>query len=333
MKTVFIVFSFLMGSVALGQSTSQLQNFSTDCSTDFFTITATGHIQQWKLNNGSIKGGDTVLSGGGTSLAFCGNKNSPYFYSNNSAAPGIMHYLTGFSTWLTTFTPNAVNDNGGHLNDQFFKVEGAIIQLVKYWDGSNLITVDSLQGEFFAGVADIAVDTMGQAWIFTGHAPWVADTIKVYDKNGLVNAYSILYYHDAYGSFFLNDTLYVGTDQDSIYPVLVNGSSAQLGNGIYFPAGNFTDMASCQETPPIPHISVSEHSKAKLKPFPNPTSGQLTIPSDIEASEITVHNAQGQSIEVRLHSNVLDLTDQPGGIYIIQINSQGRQSSHKVMKL
>ena len=301
-----------------------------NCNTNFWTINADGYIQQWDLSNGTISGGDTILSGGGTSLSYCGDSNAPTFFSNSYTQVGITYYDTGFG-WINIPTYNVVNNNGGHLNDQFYMVEGAVIQVVKYWDGINLVTVDSLNGEFFAGTQDIGVDTLGQAWVFTGSTPSTVDSLKVYNQNGKINSYSIQFSELAYGSFFLNNTLYLGTLQDSIFPVIINGSTAELGNPIPFPSNNFTDMASCQKIEST--ATIYEYPNSKIKIFPNPTRGHLIIPLNIEKSNISVYNSQGQLININLNGQILDLTRQQPGIYFIKINSEGSLSSHKVMKL
>ena len=250
----------------------------TDCNTNFWTINANGEIQQWNLSNGSISGGDTILSGGGTSLSYCGNRNAPTFYSNNNNSPytGFTYYDSN-SGWVNIPTSLPINNNGGHLNNQYYMVEGGVIQIIEYWDGVNFITVDSLHlhNEFFAGVQDIAVDTFGQAWFFTGANPSTVDSLKVYNQFGKINSYSTSFNKTSYGSFFLNDTLYIGTQQDSIFPVIINGSTAYLGNPIPFPASNYTDIASCQQTESTASISKKPNNEIKI--LPNPTTGNLSI--------------------------------------------------------
>lgn len=323
----FIVLSLWLVNFSQAQNNQLLP---INCNTNFWTINADGYIQQWSLSNGSISGGDTILSGGGTSLGYCGNSNDPTFFSNSYMQIGITYYDPS-SGWINIPTYNVVNNNGGHLNDQYYMVEGAVIQIVKYWDGVNLLTVDSFYGEFFAGTQDIGVDTLGQAWVFTGTTPSTVDSLKVYNKNGRINAYSIQFSQTAYGSFFLKDTLYLGTIQDSIFPVIISGSTAHLGNPIPFPSSSFTDMASCQETEST--ISISKYPNTRIKLFPNPTRGQLVLPLEIEKSGISVYNSQGQLIRLKLNGQILDLSEQPSGVYFIRIDIEGSPKYYKVMKL
>lgn len=325
-KLIFIALILFNGLLLFSQN-------SYDCKTDFWTINVDGYIQRWSLSNGTVSGGDTVLSGGGTSLSYCGNSNSPRFYSNNYNSPytGFTYY-DSFSGWIN-IPGDAVNNNGGYLNNQYYMVEGGFIQIIKYWDGVNFSTVDSLHlhGEFFAGTQDIAVDTLGQAWIFTGSMPSMVDSLKVYNKNGQINAYSIQFNSIAYGAFFLNDTLYLGTDQDSIFPVLLSGNTAQLGNPIPFPNYSFTDMASCQASEST--ISISEYPIKEIKIFPNPTHGYIILPIDIERSSVSVYNSQGQLIKLKYNGKILDLSKQPSGLYFIKINNIDGSDLYKVMKI
>jgi hypothetical protein len=331
-KIALSLFLFFNASIILGQQTSERANIRVDCSTDFWTITAYGDIQQWSFNNGIIVGGDTIVTGGGASLSYCGNRNSPTFYTDNWNPGEIgINYYDADSGWINIPTMHYVQDNGGHLNDQYFTVVGAVIQYVNYWDGINLTVIDSLPGEFFVGIFDIAVDTAGHAWISTGSAPGTSiDSLKVYDKNGQINSYSLNANVQGYGSFFLNGTLYFGTLQDSIFPVIINGNTAQLGIGIPFPSSNFSDMASCQATTSI--ISVVDQLKPKIELFPNPTLAYINLPSNIEISNVSVYNSIGQLIDYQFNGSLLNLTKQPSGIYYVTINARLGVESHTIIK-
>lgn len=311
--TVLIAVLIFLGIPLLGQNALDIE---ADCSTDFWTTTFDGYIQQWSLDNGSISGGDTILSGGGPSLAYCGDSNAPTFYSNNYNPLGIIYYEAD-SGWVNIPTSYAIDHGGGHLNDQYFRVEGAVIQIVKYWDGTDLLTVDSLNGEFFVGVQDIAVDTDGQAWIFIGAGFGGVDSLKVYNQTGKVKSYAMQFYDIAYGAFFLNDILYIGSVQDSIYPIIVGDSTASLGSPIAFANPGFTDMASCQSTEPI--NAIQEYQIPNPKMYPNPTDGYIELPYEIERANIAVYNARGQQMNFSLNGKELDIHGHLPGMYFIKI--------------
>lgn len=330
---IFIVFLISFNCINLiSQDTLLSPNFSQDCNTDFWTISAEGLIQQWSLVNDSIIGGDTVLTGGGLSLAFCGSATAPTFYTDNWNQGGIgINYYALDTGWINIPSYFYVQDNGGHLNDQYFTVVGAVIQYVTYWDPPILHIIDSLPGEFFTGIFDIAVDTSGRAWVFTSSFPGTAvDSLKVYNSSGQITAYSFPYDVYGYGSFFLNDTLYVGASNDSIYPILINGPEAELGNGIPFSAKNFTDMASCQTPEIINAIAHLENQKIEI--FPNPTFGIFTLSVDFEKEDISVYNSLGKLIDFKIEGNRLDIREQSAGIYYLNIYSEGLPKSYTIMK-
>ncbi len=330
MKLIEIIAPLLKWTFFIVYTLSSVQAQSTDCSTDFWTITSDGYVQQWSLKNSMVTGGDTIVSGGGTCLSYCGSSDAPTFFSNNYSPIGITYYDSD-SGWIDIPTPVVVDNNGGHLNDQFYMNEGGITQVITYWDGTNLSTVASLNGEFFAGTFDIGVDTLGQAWVFIGSTPSTVDSLKVYNQNGKINSYAIQFDQTAYGAFFLNNQLYIGTAQGSIFPILIDGSKAKLGDPIPFPNSSFTDMASCQKTESS--TSIYEAPKTKIKLFPNPTSGYLTLPLDMERSSIAVYNSQGQIIQPIFKGRGLDLTEQESGMYFVRINKEGWTMLHKIIKL
>ena len=90
-------------------------------------------------------------------------------------------------------------------------------------------------------------------------------------------------------------------------------------------------MASCQRMEPISSVAV--HTNRKFKIFPNPSYGYLMLPIEIEKSNILVYNSMGQLIKLKLDKNILDITEQPSGIYYIKTNTEGSINIYKVIKL
>ena len=341
-KLLFIALITLNGFTSFGQNSFQTSNFSADCNSDFWTITVDGHIQQWSLRSRIISRGDTILSGGGQSLSFCGKIDSPTFFTDNWKPGEIgIDYFDPDSGWVNIPTLNHVQDNGGHLSDQYYTVVGGVIQYVNYWDGIKLRVIDSLPGEFFAGIFDIGVDTSGHAWIFTASSPGTAvDSLKVYDKSGKINSFPIKFNMQGYGSFFLNDTLYLGTHKDSIFPVIINGRTAQLGIGIPFPRKNFTDMASCQTTGLTSFIA--NYLTQRIKIFPNPTVDivRIVIPNKSnESITISIHNELGQEVLKKVmkiengeQSVLLSTSQLNPGVYIVIASLGDKKWVKKLLK-
>ena len=272
-------------------------------------------------------------------MSYGGSGDAPTFFSNNHQAPytGFTYYDSD-SGWVNLPATNLpVNNNGGHLGDQYYMVEGGFIQILVYWDGLQSVAIDSLHlhGEFFAGTQDIAVDTLGHAWIFTGAMPSTVDSLKGYDPSGQINSYAIDFDIIAYGSFFLNNTLYLGTDQDSIFPVVINGSTAQLGNPIAFPTRNFTDMASCQKT--ATSTSISEYFRTSIRLFPNPGDGTFTL--DLgeaqQRGKVTLTDLRGRLLQTIEYQDRKVLTihlAEPAGMYVLMIESGDQRTAFRLVK-
>ena len=161
------------------------------------------------------------------------------------------------------------------------------------------------------------------------------DSLKVYNQGGKINSYSFQYDIEGYGSFFLNDTLYLGTLQDSIFPVILNGNTAQLGMGIPFPNNNFTDMASCQNKEST--SSVSEYSSTIIIVFPNPTDGHFSIDlgENHQTVMITVIDLDGNLIYSDRYSGIQLLNlklEEPAGIYLLIIESGNKKEIIRLIK-
>jgi hypothetical protein len=256
-------------------SESVLINFDYNCSKDFWTKKSDQfgvYIQKWSLINNLITGGDTILIGGGSNgIAFCGDPALPTFYSAIDTA--ITYYDRSINQWVNIQSSSVpLYNNGGYENDQYYMgtvwdttLGQPAARVLYYFDGLNLITIDSLQDDMIS-VADIAVDTLGRAWVFLAQSTFLSTfltyKLNVYDNTGFITSYNITFnsYH-AYGAFFLNDILYVGfgnnngLNPNSIIPIIINGGIAQLGTSISFPDSSYSDMASCPANYNLTNIS------------------------------------------------------------------------------
>lgn len=68
-----------------------------------------------------------------------------------------------------------------------------------------------------------------------------------------------------------------------------------------------------------------------FKIHPNPTSGFFKISSDKVINEVKVYNAIGQIIYTTSHSEV-DISNQPVGVYLIEIFSENKKTIQKIIK-
>src|SRR5690606_14512969 len=68
--------------------------FNIDCETDFLSTNNEVEIQQWTLVNGTISGGNIILSGGGASLG-CGQYQNTETFFGSKSETSIEYYDFG----------------------------------------------------------------------------------------------------------------------------------------------------------------------------------------------------------------------------------------------
>lgn len=302
--------------------------FDFDCSTDFFTIDHVGVIQRWTIIDNNVVGGDTILTGGGKTLSYCGDPSSPTFYCGKSITDEGLIYYDSLNGWTDIPINLLITNTGGYENNHFLmETTTGGYKRVYHFDGTELsLIIDNPYTTNFA-VADIAVDTLGQAWIFFVDMTTDSIVLNVYNSSGLelqsfhVNMNLTAYY----GSFFLNNTLYIGTgasDADfpnSIVPIVLNGDIAQLGSPIPFVNMNFSDMATCNSIASI-MTPTKELSKSEHIFFPNPTKGILNMTADIDISKVEVFDLNGRLMAAFGGlSQSIDLSGFENGVYIVRV--------------
>ena len=323
MKTKYLVLLYILLSTPFfGQTV--------DCDKDFWTVDIDGKIQKWSLDNNMISEGEIVLDGAGTSLAYCNFDESPTFYSTLLPETGIIYY-DQTNGWTEIPTSSMLLNNGGHKDDQYFLADQNLTLL--YFNETDLIVLEELQSPEKYWVADIAVDTLGQAWVIKedGQNNF---TLDVYNNAGFVTTYDFPLFHGSsnYGSFFLNNILYIGmgsqgANPNSITPVIIDGNTAILGDPIVFENQGFTDLASCQED----ELSVHEFGQDAVVVFPNPTDGIFNITSKSDVLKIEVYNTRGQML-LKTQKRSINLSSHPNGIYFIKVITEEGVLNKKVLK-
>ncbi|MDP2688154.1 MAG: T9SS type A sorting domain-containing protein [Aequorivita sp.] len=316
--------------------------FDFNCNENFWSVNNMGVIQQWSLINGTIYGGDTVLTGGGKGLALCGELGSETFYCANYPLEEITYYQEQIG-WITVPTPNSYTNNGGYENSQYYM--GVIFdpgsgfmvnRILYYFDGTTFETIEILETDYFT-VADIAVDGLGRAWVFKGNESSTVNSLQVYDNSGLIVSFDIGFDSShTYGSFFLNDTLFVGMgdtgiNPNSITPIIINGQFAELGTPISMPPGFYNDLASCQDAQPL-SINNFEMLKYEMEVFPNPTSDILHFSKNIDFISVEIINLEGKLVRTFIENSPINLAGLPNGIYILKIITVHGIVNKKVVK-
>lgn len=312
--------------------------FDADCATDFWTTSSSGALQRWSLASGIISGGDTVLMDCGTSIAYCGNPNDRTFYATDYPDSEIL-YVDNSNNWVSIPTTEGYINNGGHNADQYYmgvNQTSNFTERLYYYDGVNFTLLANEFPNSYA-VADIAVDALGRAWVFAGDDMANVTSLDVYDNTGLLASYSMSFLSlNAYGSFFMDDVLYVGfgsqaTAPNTIIPVEINGNTAQLGTSIPFSGFNFFDMASCPQVAPV-ISSVSELSINNIKLSPNPTEGMIKLPQNVGVTGFEVYALNGQQLIESTNTTEIDLTNLPNGMYIVKVMTENGSLNQKIIK-
>lgn len=285
----------------------------------FWTLDSQGNIQEWQLDNNTVTGGDTILENvAGPSLAYCGDADNQTFYVGLNG--GIRHYEA--PDWILDSVPDVYFSNAGGYKSFQYYMNGDFLH---YYNGTDAIFL--LQSNF--EVADVAVDTLGQAWTLS----WNPDNtayLKVIDTTGAV----LRTYVDSdadlqlngYGMFFLDDTLRVGFGSNNqqfpkkIVSIIPDGETFYMYNPIDFSASSHfnVDMASCMGTRK-PTTGTKELSVDAISFFPNPTSGMLHI-QGLDITSITLYDLSGKKLaDFPGTVNQIDLGELAGGMYYLQV--------------
>lgn len=86
-------------------------------------------------------------------------------------------------------------------------------------------------------------------------------------------------------------------------------------------------------------VFSEELAERTIKIYPNPTEGHLKVEitdfDQCEAVSLSLYNIQGQVVlKRRMESSVcdLDISGRPNGLYVLQINIDGENTSWKIIK-
>lgn len=79
-------------------------------------------------------------------------------------------------------------------------------------------------------------------------------------------------------------------------------------------------------------LSVSDFSSNGISAYPNPTEGMVHISGKESVDVIRVFNISGQLIKEATNANALDFSSQRSGLYMIEIEDEGKTSVSKLIK-
>ena len=79
------------------------------------------------------------------------------------------------------------------------------------------------------------------------------------------------------------------------------------------------------------NLSISEVEQLTINYYPNPTKGLLNINTNAAIAKIEAYDTLGRKVN-ETYSNVLDLSNEPNGIYFLRIHSESKIIVKKVIK-
>jgi hypothetical protein len=322
------------------------------CIANSFWAIASTTVDQFTLEGDVItKVGTTVIAGAfDPNLAFCNNLNggtfSPTFYSTINYNQPVYLDSTVVTSTSSIWPDKLINCGGSGKYLYYLSYDNTYkAKAIVRFNGSTISTVFNLRNDVTATVADLAIDSTGNVWFFTGlnNGEVQTDTLNVISPAGqLLKQYPFPYNtYSAYGSFLLNRKIYVGLGSDNtshrntILPITITATSATAGTPIPMPVTTvYSDLASCSAGSPF---SINEHNVLTgITVYPNPMADKLTINSNTgQDLEISLYDINAVEIYHKSFTNSVTLnTEQlPRGIYLYKIkNKTGEERSGKVVK-
>ena len=79
-------------------------------------------------------------------------------------------------------------------------------------------------------------------------------------------------------------------------------------------------------------LSISDFSSNGISAYPNPTEGMVHISGKESVDVIRVFNISGQLIKEVTNANLIDISSQRSGLYMIEIEDEGKTSVAKLIK-
>jgi len=122
-----------------------------------------------------------------------------------------------------------------------------------------------------------------------------------------------------------------GTD-DFVWALFAkNGNLYVGGEFTHVGAGIAANLIACWGSNPNEINETVNNNETYI--FPNPSNGSFTIHSEgMKIKSITVTNLLGEQIKTITNSETIDLTEQPKGIYFVEIQTEKGTTRKKIIK-
>ena len=295
----------------------------------FWSLDGMGVVRQWAVLNGSVSGGDTLLTDvPGRGLAYCSVFGLNTFITSDSGR--ITRYESG--NWIDHVVADAPRNLGGANAHLYFMTD--LNQTLGYFDGVTATGIAEAANMFT--IADVAVHANGTAFLFAGAENNNTTSIDLYNSAGtLVNSYPLaLNSTGAYGSFMLGDVFYAGFGAgntayaNTLVPFTFAGSAVTMGVPIPFDNDGVQlyDLASCAM---LLTDGIADGAAPQREPtaYPTPADAyvRITLPNDLLPAGIDVRltDALGRIVPVlpqkRIGELWLPTAQLPAGIYNVLI--------------
>ena len=79
-------------------------------------------------------------------------------------------------------------------------------------------------------------------------------------------------------------------------------------------------------------LGVTETAKQSTTVFPNPSKGVFNLKSNKKATSVEVYSAEGRLVKQEKAVQLVDITNQPKGVYILKIDQDGQLTKKKILK-
>ena len=330
--------------------TSKVDSFQINCTGNntfyAFNMSFPPMINEYEINNNSITFTGDSIPYFGSSLSISNNLStgnaSPTIYSANLS---FIKYWSG-STWVQESNPNGLVNHGAGFGNYIFYLDNAPSNpsTIFRYDGITFTPLKTINK--YPAAVDLAIDNIGNIFFLGKDSINFSDSLYVINSNGLIiQQYPlVLYVISGYGSFLLNDVLYLGftignpTYPNQLVPVTFTSTGVVPGTPLSFPAGHMIqwDLASCNSG--LPLSVVNNHQSHNFEIYPNPAASIVNIQFQQEYSgEITNRDIKSKILQSFKLKNVasfkLDISNFQSGLYIIEMVNNNRIEKSKFVKL
>ncbi|WP_400075261.1 T9SS type A sorting domain-containing protein [Winogradskyella sp. R77965] len=254
------------------------------------------------------------------------------FAIDDNADAWFARYLSGnltikkFDINTLTTTTYTLTDNISSIRKICAAPNGALWFVgglgAVYYDGSNFTSFLAPDYSEIYSVVDAVVDSNGKLYMLNNDNASIitienpTDTNPIIANTSLENANSVLPSLDHYrpGALTIDSEGSIWTHaSQNVFKLIDNDFATE-----YIPQ------------PTV--LSINEQELvSKIKVYPNPTKGQLTVQTDLPIDVIKVSTFLGQNVATFKNTDTIDISDLSSGIYVLNILSESTTFKKKII--